>query len=602
MKTLETSLNYKLMLTYKAEDFEALMPKIKEKLMPKPIEDYKVFITLEPLTREGEKVIEYTLSLCPECRSLLRAVVYEKEGKVFIRKRCPDHGEFEEVYWEDSELYFRFRKWQYDGKGIENPMLPTRFFCPYNCGLCMRHKSHPALVNLVVTNRCDLSCWYCFFFAERAGYVYEPTLEHIRYMIRVIRRLEPLPAKAIQITGGEPLLRDDIVEIVRIAKEEGITHVQVNTNGIKLAFEPSLATELREAGTNVLYVSFDGVSPITNPKNHWEIPYILESCRKAHLGIVLVPTLIKGYNDHELGDIIRFGIKHMDIVRGVNFQPISITGRVPRTEREALRITIPEAIRKIEEQTDGQISREDWYPVPFVVPISHFVEAVTGKPQISFTTHFACGAATYVFKDGDKMIPITKFIDVEFLFDRIRRASEELKKGANRRLTFLKLLKALHSSVNWSKVPSRLRSKRKLLKLLFNIFVRHDYKALGEFHYKTLFLGMMHFMDLYNHDISRVQRCCIHYVTPDGRLIPFCTFNVIPEFYRDRVQKTFGIPVKDWEKLTEKRIVDYKYKRNVRKLVETDIYKTCYEGIISLSSISISEHAMYSRKFGVSTI
>jgi len=589
------------MLSYKVKDFESLMPQIRKELLPRPDRDYKIFISLEPLEREGERVIEYTFSLCPECRSLLRAVIYEKEGKIFIRKKCPEHGEFEEVYWGDSELYYKFRRWQYDGKGIKNP-LSTEFFCPYNCGLCMRHKSHPALINLVATNRCDLSCWYCFFFAERAGYVYEPTLEHIRYMIRVARRLQPLPAKAIQITGGEPLLRDDIVEIVKIAKEEGMTHVQVNTNGIRLAFEPDLAIKLREAGTNVLYLSFDGVSPITNPKNHWEIPYILESCRKAHLGIVLVPTVIKGYNDHELGDIIKFGIKHMDIIRGVNFQPVSITGRVPRAEREALRITIPEAIKKIEEQTDSQISSEDWYPVPFVVPISHFVEAITKKPQISFTTHFACGAATYVFKEKDEIIPITRFIDVENLFLQIEKTSRELERGANKYITYLRLFKTLYSSIKWSKVPSRLRSRRKLLKLLFNIFIRHDYEALGEFHYKTLFLGMMHFMDLYNHDISRVQRCCIHYVTPDGRLVPFCTFNVIPEFYRDRIQKAFGIPIKEWEKITGKRIINYKYRRNIEKLVEGDLYRACYSGIIDIDSISISEHKKYSRKFGVPTI
>ncbi|MEM3943663.1 MAG: radical SAM protein, partial [Thermofilaceae archaeon] len=108
---------------------------------------------------------------------------------------------------------------------------------------------------------------------------------------------------------------------------------------MRLAFEPDLAVKLREAGANVIYISFDGVTPYTNPKNHWEIPYVLENLRKAKLGAVLVPTVIKEYNLHEVGSIIRFGVKHADIVRGVNMQPVSIVGRVPRREREKLRVT-----------------------------------------------------------------------------------------------------------------------------------------------------------------------------------------------------------------------------------------------------------------------
>lgn len=572
-------------------------------LMPKAGVDYKVYLGKRPELREGERLVAYTLSTCPHCYALVTAVLYEKEGKVYERKVCPEHGEFEELYFGDYTTYERFRKWQRDGKGIWTPNVPLTALCPYNCGLCPRHKSHTALLNIAVTNRCELRCWYCFFYAVKAGYVYEPSLNHIRFMLREARKTLPYPAIAVQITGGEPLLRDDIVDIVRIAREEGYHHIQVNTEGIRLAFDPDIAVKLREAGTNVVYMSFDGVTPYTNPKNHWEIPYALDNLRKAKLGAVLVPTVIKGYNLHEVGAIIRFGVKHADIVRGVNMQPVSIVGRVPKKERDKLRVTIPDVLLEIEKQTDGQIRREDWYPVPTVVPISRFVEALRGKPQFELTTHFACGAATYLFWDDDgELIPITRFVDVDGVMQLLDKAAEEIASGRNKYIVTLGVLTKLGRYVDTSKAPKRFRSKRKFLSYIFNILVKHDYSSLGEFHYQTLFLGMMHFQDPYNYDVSRVQRCDVHYVMPDGRIVPFCTFNVFPELYRDRAQKFFSYEIEEWEKQTGKKLAEEVYVRNVKKLMGGEAYKRAYDGVADVFSIPYEEHVLASKKFGIPVV
>lgn len=572
-------------------------------LMPKAGVDYKVYLGKRPELREGERLVAYTLSTCPHCYALVTAVLYEKEGKVYERKVCPEHGEFEELYFGDYTTYERFRKWQRDGKGIWTPNVPLTALCPYNCGLCPRHKSHTALLNIAVTNRCELRCWYCFFYAVKAGYVYEPSLNHIRFMLREARKTLPYPAIAVQITGGEPLLRDDIVDIVRIAREEGYHHIQVNTEGIRLAFDPDIAVKLREAGTNVVYMSFDGVTPYTNPKNHWEIPYALDNLRKAKLGAVLVPTVIKGYNLHEVGSIIRFGVKHADIVRGVNMQPVSIVGRVPKKERDKLRVTIPDVLLEIEKQTDGQIRREDWYPVPTVVPISRFVEALRGKPQFELTTHFACGAATYLFWDDDgELIPITRFVDVDGVMQLLDKAAEEIASGRNKYIVTLGVLTKLGRYVDTSKAPKRFRSKRKFLSYIFNILVKHDYSSLGEFHYQTLFLGMMHFQDPYNYDVSRVQRCDVHYVMPDGRIVPFCTFNVFPELYRDRAQKFFSYEIEEWEKQTGKKLAEEVYVRNVKKLMGGEAYKRAYDGVADVFSIPYEEHVLASKKFGIPVV
>ncbi len=396
----------------------------------------------------------------------------------------------------------------------------------------------------------------CFFYARRTGYVYEPSVEQIRQMVRVAKSIKPVATNAVQLTGGEPTLRDDLIEIIRAIKEEGIDHIQLNTNGIRLALEPDLALKVREAGVNTVYLSFDGVDEKTNPKNHQEVPKILENCRRAELGIVLVPTIIKTVNDHQLGDIIRYGVDNIDIVRGVNFQPVSLVGSMPKREREKYRITIPDAIKKIEEQTDGEISRDDFYPVPSVTPISHFVEALTGTPQYELTTHFACGMATYVFKENGKLLPITRFVDVEGLFEYLNEKAESLTNSRIKTIRALKGVIDIRRFVDFEKAPKEFD----ISKILFDVLVRHDYSTLGQFHAKALFIGMMHFMDLYNYDIERVKRCEIHYATPDGRIIPFCAFNVMPEIYRDKIHAEFGIPIEEWEKRTGRKLKDDIYR------------------------------------------
>ncbi|MEM1801165.1 MAG: radical SAM protein, partial [Desulfurococcaceae archaeon] len=506
-----------------------------------------------PSLREGEEVLSLTMSVCPYCYRALPAIIFERSGKVYIRRVCPEHGEIEELYYGDVEFYKRVMEFQEEGRGAKYIYTSVKAACPFNCGLCSMHKQHSALINLVVTNRCDLSCWYCFFYSEASGYVYEPSLDQIRDMVRNIKKQGV--TVAVQLTGGEPLLRDDLVDIVKLLREEGVRHIQLNTNGIKFAElylqNPEKAIEyarsLRSSGLNTVYLSFDGISPRTNWKNHWEVPYIFEVFRKAGItSVVLVPTIIKGVNTHELGGIIRFAAKHVDIVRAVNFQPVSLTGLMKQHEREKYRITIPDLVKLIEEQTNGEINRDSWFPVNASVVFSRFIESFSGEFKFEMANHPICGVGTYVYVDKTnnkiRLIPITDFVDIKGLLEYLRDKWEELVTGSSRLLTGLKLLYNIRKFIHQEKAPEGFD----LYKLLFNIIVKRSYEALGELHYKLLFIGQMHFMDLYNYDIQRVQRCNIHYSVPDGRLIPFCAFNIFDDIYRDKIHREYGIPLNEY--------------------------------------------------------
>ena len=551
-----------------------------------------------PRLREGEKLVAYTTSLCPYCERLLPAIIYEKDDKIYIRKTCPVHGTIDELYFSSAKLYHRFMKYEEEGVGVR-PHVQLQAPCPYNCGLCGRHKNHTALANLVVTNRCDLSCWYCFFYAEKAGYVYEPSLEQIREMVRQYKK-EGV-TMAVQITGGEPTLRPDLPEIIKLLREEGVTHIQLNTHGVTFArlwFEKSpdeavrYARILREAGVNTVYMSFDGVTPRANPKNHWEVPYTLETFRKAGMtSVVLVPTVIKTINDNELGDIVRFAAKHIDVVRGVNFQPVSLTGRMRKDMRAKYRVTIPDVLKWVEEQTGGQVPAEAWFPIPVAAKVSYFLEALSGELKVCMGNHPACGSATYVFveRGGDglpkRFVPITEFFDVEGFVEYIDQKVLELSHDEEasfskfrKTVRIASIVKDLPRFVDKERMPKDLN----ITKLLVNVFLKRNYEALGELHYRMLFLGNMHFMDLYNYDVERVMRCNIHYLSPDGRVIPFCTYNVLNDLYRDYILKKYQIPLEEYKKLYgEDKVGDaVKYVRNIKLLKSTPIYYEAYRGIV----------------------
>ncbi|MEM3356785.1 MAG: radical SAM protein, partial [Candidatus Bathyarchaeia archaeon] len=460
----------------------------------------------------------------------------------------PQHGVFQDVYWSDYEQYLRAEKFRYDGEGLNNPRTKTVNGCPYDCGICPQHKSHTALAIIDVTNRCNLKCPVCFANAAAAGYVYEPTKEEVRGMLENLRKNDPVPATALQFSGGEPTVREDLFELIRMAKELGFRHVEVNTNGVRLAQSVDYCRGLKEAGMSTVYLQFDGLTSDVY-KSIRGIDLLdakmkaIENLRKAGVkSIVLVVTLIKGVNDGQLGDIIRFAVQNFDVVRCVNVQPVSLCGRLPQKEREKMRITIPDFMRLVEEQTNGKIKVSDFYPVPTVVPVSKAVGALKDKRYVEFTAHPHCGMATYIFVDKGEVIPITRYGNVDKFIETMRGVYDDASKGSKNKAK-LRLIGALrHVKFTF------------LRKYVGRVLMEGSYEALGDLQRKSILLSAMHFMDPYNFDLERVQRCVIHYAVPDGRIIPFCTMNSI---HRPEIERKLGMSVKEWQSKHKVEITQY---------------------------------------------
>lgn len=479
-------------------------------------------------------VIRETESICPECLSQLKATVYEEDGKVFIEKTCKTHGRFKDIYWSDHELYKWAASYTCEGTPIYNPRTRFKEPCFFNCGLCDNHKSHTVLAIIDVTSRCNIRCPGCFAAAGNSEYVYEPTLEQIEYMLKNLRQNEPVAPTALQLSGGEPTVRDDLPDIIRMAKKVGFKHVEVNTNGIRLAKDIEYFKELIEAGMSTIYLQFDSVKPkaIIEMRGANILPYklqVIENARKLGLqSIVLVVTLAKSVNDKDLGDIIDFAIKNSDVIRCVNVQPISFSGRGAELDPTRYRITISDFMKLVEEQTNGKIKVSDFRPIPWAVPIAKAIGALKGKYYHEFSTAPWCGVATFLIpKNNGEYVPITRVADV----DKFREAMLKVYKHAKKGQMFRAKLRLLFS----------LRyAKFSLLKgLLWRVLKEGTYEALGNLMRRLVMIGCMHFMDRWNMDMYRLQRCTIHYATPDPEhpIIPFCSYN---NYWRPIIERKFA--------------------------------------------------------------
>lgn len=495
-----------------------------------------------------------TESLCPECLAIIKATMRDDNGKVVMEKTCPKHGKFRDVVWSDTELYLKAEKWAKDGVGVTNPAIPDAKQCPFDCGLCNLHLSHTGLANVDLTNRCNLRCPICFANANAAGYVFEPDFDTVVKMLKVLRDERPVPCPAVQFSGGEPTIYPRLLDVIRAAKELGFAQIQVATNGIKFAESLDFCQKASDAGLNTVYLQFDGfrsdIYVRARGRDLLDVKQkVVDNFRKVkhHSSIVLVPTIVKGVNDDQVWPIVHYALENMDVIRGVNFQPVAFTGRISNEDLEKGRYTIPDLAKDIEKQSKGMIKASDWYPVPAVAPISELWMALYGDSKVTLTTHAHCGMATYMFVKGpDNVIPITRFVDVEPLFDELYQLAQKAEGRKIKAFSKVKAFSLLKKHIKKDDLPDGMSSVQ-FVKSLRGVLSEETKSELAKFSWRMMYVGAMHFMDSYNYDVERVKRCMIHYTTPDGKIIPFCAYNSGP-VYRTEVEKRFSVPLAEWRK------------------------------------------------------
>jgi uncharacterized radical SAM superfamily Fe-S cluster-containing enzyme len=311
-----------------------------------------------------------TESLCPHCLRRIPANRIIIDNSVYLEKSCQEHGDLEKVLlW--NNVPYPYERWNRPHTGHtqssslkSDPGIPESGGCPFDCGICSRHEQATCTAILEVTSACNIHCPVCFTASPR-GPAGGPDLSQIEEMLKTVR--DERGICPLQVSGGEPTLRDDLPQIVSLARRIGFDHIQVNTNGIRLAQDADFAHLLKDAGTTDFFLQFDGLTNEVYLRIRGAALLslklrALERCAELKVGVILVPTLVRNVNEDQIGTIIQFAKKWIPTVKGVHFQPMTYLGRYPHSPRNEDRILIPEILMALEEQTAGELRVENMVP------------------------------------------------------------------------------------------------------------------------------------------------------------------------------------------------------------------------------------------------
>jgi 7,8-dihydro-6-hydroxymethylpterin dimethyltransferase len=448
---------------------------------------------------------DIAISICSVCYRKVEGKIIFQDDKVFMTKRCPEHG-FEKILIADDVDYYR-RMREVFIKPPEMPLVyntPVKWGCPYDCGLCTDHEQHSCLSLIEINDYCNLECPICYA-ASGPGRLQHRSLAEIEKMLDAVVRNEGEP-DVVQISGGEPTTHPNFFDVLDTAKARPIRHLMLNTNGIRIAKEDGFAERLAEYMPGFeIYLQFDSferdaLMALRGADLREVREQALDRLNRFGISTTLVVTLKKGLNDNEVGRIIDYALEQ-PCVRGVTLQPIQAAGRLEAFNPATDRLTLTEVRRKILEQT-RVFQPEDIIPVP---------------------CHPDSLAMAYALKLAGRVIPLTGMIDPQVLINGSRNTIVYEEDEALRSYIF-KLFATNHSP------ESSATTLRDLLCCLPQAVVP------DRFGYENLFrIIIMQFIDAYSFDVRSVKKSCVHIVHPDGRLIPFDTYNL---FYRDDLETT----------------------------------------------------------------
>jgi tetraether lipid synthase len=439
-----------------------------------------------------------TTSLCETCLRLVPAKIEIEGDNVYYLKRCPAHGVQKTLVATDAAYFKSCKDYLKPGDLPLAFQSRTHYGCPYDCGLCPDHEQHSCLALIEVNEECNLSCPVCFADSSPARRTWR-SLTEIDAMLDALVASEGQP-DLVQISGGEPSIHPQILEILRLAKSKPIRHVMLNTNGIRIARDPEFVAALADLRPGFeVYLQFDSLKrdALENLRGA-DLRRVREEAlanlERAGISTTLVCVVKKGVNDSEAGEIIRYALGY-SCVRGVTFQPVQDAGRNLDFDKNRDRVLLTDIRR--------EIGRSGVFDVADVIPLPCNPDAI---------------AIGYGLRDGRNVTPITRLIPKDELLSSVPNTIS-FERYPELKIRLFDLLSLASSGERTKTVLGD------LLCCLPQVEVPSD---LG---YDKIFrVVIVQFLDRYNFCIAAVKRSCIHFVTEEGKIIPFDTYNL---FYRN---------------------------------------------------------------------
>lgn len=412
------------------------------------------------------QLLHTTRALCPECLSVLQATISaDSQSKVWMVRTCPEHGSVATMIWPDAEHYNWISSLAFPKVHPNKDALrPSDKACPTGCGICQSHKRKPTLVEIEVTQRCNLRCPVCFMSAENDDS--DVPLDKINDFIEAIATTAGTDT-GVQLTGGEPTVRPDLAQIIWQVRARGFWGVEVNTNGLVIAKDEEYLQDLKAHGLTGIYLQFDGLnSEVYQHIRGADLLDIkmaaIENCRRQGVQVVLAMTIVSGINDTHIGQVIEFATANSDVIAGVALQPAFTSGRFDA--KRVVPLTMGDVIFMLEDQTDGLIQVKDIWPLG--------------------CSHPLCDTGTFLVKQGEEFVPVTRDLTREEYLELYDPDSPQ-------------------GSVFW------------------DVATRKGLSSEG-----GLSIIIMNYMDAFTADLERMEECSMFVTMPDGALIPFCSYQL----------------------------------------------------------------------------